>query len=176
MGGWYLQPDCNMPSGESIVRQILIGKLYFKEKFGVEATTAINVDSFGHSRGLVQILAQSGYDSYLIGRPNKARGQDLDGEQFIWTGLDGSEIMVKRVLRGYGTRVNAVMPALEEWLKKNTAFRVETFCWGVGDHGGGASRQDLTELSRFLAKPNDIEIRHSTPEALFADLLAGDVL
>ena len=44
MGGWYLQPDCNMPSGESFVRQILIGKRYFKEKFGVDVTTAINLD------------------------------------------------------------------------------------------------------------------------------------
>ncbi|MCX5759100.1 MAG: hypothetical protein NTU83_11445 [Candidatus Hydrogenedentes bacterium] len=44
MGGWYLQPDCNMPCGESFVRQILIGKAYFKEKFGVEPTTAINFD------------------------------------------------------------------------------------------------------------------------------------
>ena len=46
MGGWYLQPDCNMPSGESFVRQILIGKSYFREKFGVEPSTAINFDPF----------------------------------------------------------------------------------------------------------------------------------
>jgi alpha-mannosidase len=161
-----------MPSGESIVRQILTGKQYFKDKFGVEATTAMNVDSFGHSRGLVQILAQSGYDSYLIGRPGKTRGMEFDGEEFTWVGLDGSEIMVKRVRRGYGTRVDAAMPALEEWLKQTPPFTVETFCWGVGDHGGGASRQDLKALSRFLAKPHDGEIRHSTPEALFADLQA----
>ncbi len=60
MGGWYLQPDCNLPSGESFVRQILLGRRYFQEKFGVEPRTAINFDPFGHSRGLVQILAKSG--------------------------------------------------------------------------------------------------------------------
>ena len=65
MGGWHLQPDCNMPSGESFIRQILLGKTYFAQKFGKEPTTAINFDPFGHSRGLVQILAKSGYDSYL---------------------------------------------------------------------------------------------------------------
>ncbi len=70
MGGWFLQPDCNLPSGESIIRQILIGKSYFKEKFGVEPTSAINFDPFGHSRGLVQILKKSGYNSYLFGRPH----------------------------------------------------------------------------------------------------------
>ena len=55
MGGWYLQPDCNMPSGESFVRQILTGKQYFKEKFGVRITTAINFDPFGHTLSLIHI-------------------------------------------------------------------------------------------------------------------------
>ena len=50
MGGWYLQPDCNMPSGESMLRQILTGRRYFKKKFGQTPTTAINFDPFGHSR------------------------------------------------------------------------------------------------------------------------------
>ena len=70
MGGWVLQPDCNMPCGESFVRQILVGKKYFKEKFGAEPSTAINFDSFGHTRGLVQILKKSGYDSYVFCRPD----------------------------------------------------------------------------------------------------------
>ena len=79
MGGWYLQPDCNMPSGESFVRQILLGKAYFKKHFGVEPKTAINFDPFGHTRGLVQILAKSGYDSYLFGRPQRHQ-MKLGGE------------------------------------------------------------------------------------------------
>jgi alpha-mannosidase len=173
MGGWYLQPDCNMPSGESIVRQILLGKTYFKEKFGVEVTTAMNVDSFGHSRGLVQILARSGYDSYLIGRPKSSRGQAFDGEEFVWQGFDGSEVLVKRVRRGYGTRVDAAMPSLGEWLKTQPPFGCEGFFWGVGDHGGGASRKDLQELEQFITSRSDIEIRHSTPQALFNELAKG---
>ncbi|MBR1867862.1 MAG: hypothetical protein IJ800_04715 [Clostridia bacterium] len=56
-GGWYLQPDCNIPSGETFIRQISVGKKYFKEKFDVEPTVAYNFDSFGHSAGLPQILA-----------------------------------------------------------------------------------------------------------------------
>ena len=46
-GGWYLQPDCNMPSGETFIRLIGEGKRYFKEKFGIEPTVAYNFDSFG---------------------------------------------------------------------------------------------------------------------------------
>ena len=58
MGGWYLQPDCNMPSGESFVRQILLGKKYFKDRFGVDIRTGVNLDPFGHSRGCLQSQAQ----------------------------------------------------------------------------------------------------------------------
>ena len=95
MGGWYLQPDCNMPSGESFVRQILLGKRYFQENFGVSPTTAINFDPFGHCRGLVQIMAKSGYDSYLFGRPVQAK-LSLPAEDFVWVGYDGSEVVGSR--------------------------------------------------------------------------------
>ena len=59
MGGWYLQPDCIMLSGESFIRQIEYGRRYFKEKFDKTPTTAINFDPFGHTRGLVQILKKT---------------------------------------------------------------------------------------------------------------------
>jgi len=71
MGGWFNQPDCNMPSGEGFVRQALFGRRYFKENFNCVPTTAINFDSFGHSRGLVQVLQKSGYDSYIFCRPSR---------------------------------------------------------------------------------------------------------
>ena len=93
MGGWYLQPDCVMSSGESIFRQMEKGLNYFREKFGCRPRTAINVDSFGHDRGLVQLLLKSGYTSYLVGRPSlevcKAPGPD-----FLWEGYDGTCIPV----------------------------------------------------------------------------------
>mgnify|MGYP000912632999 FL=1 len=84
MGGWYLQPDCVMPSGESFVRQILLGKKYFKEKFGVFPTTAVNFDSFGHTKGLVQIMVKSGFDSYVFMRPDKKGYELAKGINFIW--------------------------------------------------------------------------------------------
>ena len=56
VGGWFIQPDCNIPCGESFARHALISQRYFKEKFGVTAKTGYNVDSFGHSGSLPQIL------------------------------------------------------------------------------------------------------------------------
>ena len=90
MGGWYLQPDCLMPSGEGMLRQIREGELYFKEKFGVMPTTAVNFDPFGHSRGLVQILKKCGQDSYMFMRPYGKHMPypqlDLPSECSVWAG------------------------------------------------------------------------------------------
>ena len=96
MGGWYLQPDCNMISGESFIRQIAAGRHYFSEKFGVKPWVAVNVDSFGHSRGMVQILAKCGFRGYIVGRPGEDEFHPgvLD---FWWNGLDGSRIRVVRI-------------------------------------------------------------------------------
>ncbi|MBQ7910350.1 MAG: hypothetical protein IJ363_06135 [Clostridia bacterium] len=95
MGGWHVQPDCNMPSGEGFARQVTEGRRYFAEKFGKEPTTAINFDPFGHTRGLVQILAKSGFDSYLFCRPDPGNCA-LPSETFTWVGYDGSTVMGQR--------------------------------------------------------------------------------
>lgn len=64
VGGWWIQPDCNIPSGESFARQGLYGQRYFKEKLNTLATTGYNVDSFGHNGNLPQILKKSGLDNF----------------------------------------------------------------------------------------------------------------
>ena len=58
VGGWWVEPDCNIPCGESFVRQALYGQRYLREKFGIIATTGANIDSFGHNATIPQILAK----------------------------------------------------------------------------------------------------------------------
>ncbi|MBO5927707.1 MAG: alpha-mannosidase, partial [Clostridia bacterium] len=93
-GGWYLQPDCLMPSGESFIRQISVGKAYFKEKFGIEPNVTWNMDSFGHSIGLPQILAKNGYVGYISCRPRKDVQFSYPGRFFKWTSPDGSSVIM----------------------------------------------------------------------------------
>ena len=95
MGGWYVQPDCNIPSGEGFVRQIEAGQSYFNEKFGVRPSVAVNFDSFGHTQGLVQILKKCGYDGYIFCRPMKEL-MDLPAMHFNWVGFDGSKVKAVR--------------------------------------------------------------------------------
>jgi len=169
MGGWYLQPDCNMPSGESLVRQILLGKNYFKQHFGVEPKTAINFDPFGHTRGLVQILAKAGYDSYLFGRPDQ-NDCPLPADEFIWVGYDGSEVMGTRFSGWYNSPLGKAREKIEKWIQDNPDKRLGVVLWGVGNHGGGPSKIDLRNVDRLIAKTKDCNIRHSSPEAYFKEL------
>ncbi|NIA15886.1 MAG: alpha-mannosidase [Nitrospiraceae bacterium] len=169
MGGWYLQPDCNMPSGESFVRQILLGRQYFMEKFGVEPTTAINFDPFGHTRGLVQILAKTGYDSYVHCRPNQ-EDCPLPDSDYVWVGYDGSEVAGHRTLTWYGSNKRGVIKgALEYYIAKHAEREVGLVTWGVGNHGGGPSRADLRDIAHIMERNGDFPIIHSTPEAYFSE-------
>ncbi|MBO7503427.1 MAG: alpha-mannosidase [Clostridia bacterium] len=161
IGGWYIQPDCNMPAGETFVRHAVYGRKYFFEKFGVVPTVANSFDAFGHSRGLVQILAKTGYKYYIHCRPG---GDFLDmPNTYKWIGYDGSSVIGRREPHGYGSGLGAAA-AKASWLLgmvpdggKGVAL------WGVGDHGGGASAQDLDALDEFIkeAAKNGDTVKHS---------------
>ena len=168
MGGWYIQPDCNMPSGESLVRNIQHGRRFFKKEFGKVPTTAINFDSFGHTKGLVQILNQAGYDSYLVYRAGRAHS--IPESDFTWKGLGDAEILVHRSDKGYNSVLGKVAPELETYLEKYAKEPVTLFLWGVGDHGGGPSRKDLNDLRALFAAHPEYEFIHSNPETYFAKL------
>ncbi|MDX9982419.1 MAG: glycoside hydrolase family 38 C-terminal domain-containing protein [Lentisphaeria bacterium] len=169
MGGWFLQPDCNMPSGESFVRQILAGRRYFGAKFGARPTTAINFDPFGHSRGLVQIMAKSGYDSYVFCRPG-APEPPYPGHEFVWVGYDGSEVMASRPLSWYNSPLGKAADKVRAHLAAHADKPSTILLWGVGNHGGGPSRADLRQLRDLFAETTAAELRHSTPEAYFAQV------
>jgi alpha-mannosidase len=171
MGGWYLQPDCNLPAGESVVRQIERGLGYFQEKFGVRPCTAINFDSFGHSRGIVQILRRFGYDSYLICRPDNSF-LPLDSNEFVWQGFDGSEVLVKRIPELYNSPMGGALGYITNRLASNPAD-LECVLWGVGNHGGGPSRKDLRDLRQTDGSIGSWAWVHAVPEHFFRCLQSG---
>lgn len=169
MGGWYLQPDCNMPSGESILRQIAVGRQYFKEKFEVIPTTAVNFDSFGHSRGLVQLLAKSGFDSYMFFRPPAAIA-DLPAVDFCWVGYDGSRIKAHAANIGYNSQLGLAADKIKICVNDvYKDFDRLIIPWGIGNHGGGPSRIDLENIAalKHLLAEKGYQLMHSTPEAYF---------
>lgn len=171
IGGWYLQPDCNLPSGESFVRQIIAGRSFFDEKFGKRPSTAINFDSFGHTRGLVQILAKSGFDSYIFCRPDQ-NDCPLPDEDFEWVGYDGSRVMGHRAFGAYLSGKGKAREKVEKWMEQFNEEYVGLVLWGIGNHGGGPSRIDLTHLQALKTQTSEYNVIHSTPETYFAELKA----
>lgn len=174
IGGWYLQPDCNKLSGESFVRQITRGQKYFKEKFGVCPTTAINFDAFGHTVGLIQILDKCGYDSYLFSRPNYYSGTtDMPARIFKWNGYADSSVTAANQYP-YNSTFGKIEWIIKNYMNQNKESDQENhfLLWGVGNHGGGPSKQDLETISRMMGEKADFKIIHSTPEDYFKKLHA----
>ncbi len=169
MGGWYLQPDCNMPSGESFVRQILSGKKYFIEKFNVEPTTAINFDAFGHTRGLVEILKKANYDSYIFCRPEPDM-LELPAEDFLWKGFCGSTIMMQRAYNSYESHRGEADEKIKGWMDHNGERQTGLVLWGIGNHGGGPSEIDLKKIEKMAEREREWNLIQSTPEGYFNEL------
>ncbi len=147
-GGWFLQPDCNLPCGESIARQILLGRQFFREEFGIEPKVAYNLDTFGHNGNLPQFLRQAGYEAYVHFRPTP--GEKAIGD-FIyrWRGVDGAEIPALRPPCGW--YCTHPQDPIEAKIERMRALAVErnrplTAFWGAGNHGGGATRADLEKI------------------------------
>lgn len=164
MGGWYLQPDCVMTSGESFIRQIETGLKYFGEKFGVRPLTAINFDPFGHTRGLVQILKKCGYNSYVFMRPS---GYPCEHD-FIWKGFDGSEILAHKMNMGYNSGKGKIGEKLNRAFEREYGDNgINMMFWGIGNHGGGPSREDLITIADFMKANPEKGITHSWCEKYF---------
>lgn len=165
IGGWFLQPDCNIPTGESLLRQALRGRIYFYDKFEKVPVTAINFDSFGHAQGLVQMLKQCGYEYYVNIRPGK-NYYDFASEDFIWRGYEGSEIIAHRSDKGYNSVLGKVIDELPGWMEERKDNETSLYLWGVGNHGGGPSRKDLNDIAAL--KANGADLFHAKPDEYFA--------
>jgi alpha-mannosidase len=170
-GGWYLQPDVNLPGTESLFRQILYGRRFFSEHFGKEPQVAYNFDSFGHSAGLPQILLQTGFEMYIHMRPRSSE-MALPADLYRWRGADGSTILTYRLNIGlyhteYGNLADRIGEGVEKTLKSG---HDEALFWGIGDHGGGATREDLSVIREFIKSERRIVLRHSTTEEFFRAL------
>lgn len=152
VNGWYVQPDCNLPSGEGFARQSLYSQQYYKEKFGVTATVGYDVDSFGHNEMLPQILKKSGMDSYIFMRPGEHE-KHLPVNLFRWRSPDGSEVVAYRITDGYGFSFRDV-EELKERVQKVAAECDENaedamLFYGVGNHGGGPTIRNIEKIHEY---------------------------
>lgn len=137
--GWWVQPDCFSASGESYVRQGLFGQRYLEKNFGKRADTVFNIDSFGHSPVLPQILKKSGVDYYVMCRPEE-RHVKLEQPLFNWKSADGSEVLTYRDDAPYQYDTKATMEKAQ-----NLPYD-SMLVYGVTDHGGAPTKKSLDEI------------------------------
>ncbi len=169
-GGWWIQPDCNLPSGESFVRQGLYGQRYFRSAFGVLATVGYNVDSFGHAASLPQILRKSGMSAYIFMRPHPHE-QHLPGRLFQWESDDGSRVLAYRIPYEYATWGRGLEQHVDRCAAELRGNQSRLMCfYGVGNHGGGPTRENLESIRRMNAEPEYPTLLFSTPSRYFRDI------
>jgi alpha-mannosidase len=167
-GGWFIQPDVNLPGTESIVRTVAEGRRYFFGRFGARPRVAYNFDSFGHSGGLPQILKLAGYEMYIHMRP-QAHELRLPADLYRWRGVDGTTIPAYRIAVGlYHTEHDNIEDRLRAGVELALKLgRDVPVFWGLGNHGGGATRRDLELIDAFLAGEKRVKIIHSTPDLFY---------
>ena len=160
VGGMWVEPDLNMPDGESLVRQLLVGKRYFKQHLGADVRIGWNPDSFGYNWQLPQIYKKSGVDYFVTQKMSWNETNKLPLKLFWWQSPDGSRVLTYfpasynedidplRISSDL-ERAHALAPGLNEILH----------LYGEGDHGGGPTRAML-----------DRGLRWSEPSAVFPKL------
>ncbi len=163
VGGWPVEPDCNIPSTESFVRHALYGKMYCQETLGVDVKIGFNPDSFGHSAGLPTILKQSGYNYYVFMRPQEHE-MNLP-LLFWWEGPDGSRVLTLRILHSYDNPATQI-PKLAQ-ASFAPGFSHAAFFLGVGDHGGAVTKAQIQEVLQLRNNTSLPELRWSTAGEFF---------
>ncbi|MBN2410067.1 alpha-mannosidase [candidate division KSB1 bacterium] len=148
VGGMWVEPDLNLTGGESLVRQILYGKQYFREKFGVDCITGYTPDTFGYTWTLPQILKKSGYKYFVTSKIRWNDTTEFPHSIFRWYSPDGSEILTCLPM---GLNMSNYPAELADHLLKykKEGYNNLPVLFGVGDHGGGPTRQHFEQINKM---------------------------
>lgn len=171
IGGMWVESDQNLPDGESFTRQLLHGKRYFKEKFGVEVRTGWTPDSFGYNWQLPQIYKKSGIDFFVTQKIGWNDTTKFPHKLFWWEAPDGSRVLTY-FPHDYVNPIDPVRMArdLADQLPKSKSLEL-MHLYGVGDHGGGPTREMLDTARRWQS-PAALypRLRFSTAQSFFDDV------
>lgn len=171
-GGWWVEPDCNLPCGEAFIRQGLYGQEFFMKAFGQRARIGGNVDSFGHNPMLPQLLKGCGMAFYYFMRPRLSSPENLSlaaGKPLVlWRSPDGSEITALSLPGEYTcwflepTRKN-----IELTLAQLEGYPSLPCFFGVGNHGGGPTIANIRAVRQLREEFPDVALPFSTLQRFF---------
>ena len=175
VGGWWIEPDVNVPNGESLVRQGLYSQRLFQQLFGRMAQIGYNPDSFGHPGTLPQILKLQGMHGYVFMRP-QAREKNLPADLFWWEGADGTRVLTYRIPYSYGLSEN-LHARLGDFISKlHEPTKTLMVFYGAGDHGGGPAKETIQSILDMQKQGGAPTILFSTPDKYFEEVSKLDNL
>ncbi len=176
VGGMWVEPDCNLPSGDSWMRQLLYAKRYFRDRFGVDVKLGWNPDSFGYNGNMPMLYRAAGIDAFITQKIGWNDTNVFPHRVFWWESADGSRILsvfpfdyVNNVGQPFG---------LVDWLRQfeaNTGFRDLIVLFGVGNHGGGPSLEMMRRIDRLANVPIYPKVEFGTAQAYVDRLRAQDL-
>jgi alpha-mannosidase len=156
-GSMWVESDCNIPSGESLVRQIFYGKRFYLEELGIETVDVWLPDVFGYSAALPQIMQQSGVRYFLTQKLSWNQYNSLPHHSFLWEGIDGSRVFTHfppaDTYNG-AVSVRELRFGVENFKDHDRATR-SLYLFGWGDGGGGPT-SEMLESARRLADTDGV--------------------
>jgi alpha-mannosidase len=170
-GGLWVEPDINLPGGESLVRQALYGQRLFERLFGARHTVAWLPDTFGFSPALPQILKGAGLTSLFTIKMGWSETNRFPHTRFWWEGIDGSRVLVQQFNTPEDTYNGLVTPAslLRAWRthadRRHASEVLQPI--GYGDGGGGPTAEMIEAQAVLGGFPLLPETRFVTPQAYF---------
>ncbi|MEG0124841.1 MAG: alpha-mannosidase [Clostridia bacterium] len=186
-GGMWVEADCNLTSGESLVRQFIHGKRFFKDEFGVDNRILWLPDVFGYSGALPQIMQKCGIDYFMTTKLAWNQFNRIPNDTFLWRGIDGTEILThlvttadvgQDVQKSFFTTYNgklhpdSLMGGWQRYQNKDINNDI-LISYGYGDGGGGPTREMLENSARLEKGVEGLpKVRQAFARTYFDELAA----
>ncbi|HBC87363.1 MAG TPA: alpha-mannosidase 2c1 [Lentisphaeria bacterium] len=168
-GGMWVEADCNIISGESMVRQILHGKNLFMDEFGIDVRNCWIPDVFGYSAAMPQILKKSGVDFFLTQKLSWCQFNEFPHHTFIWRGVDGSEVLTHfppEDTYNAGLHAGGLAHGRDKF-KENAYLDEFMTLFGIGDGGGGPKEEYIERGLRNADLEGVPRVKFGTAEEFF---------
>jgi alpha-mannosidase len=175
MGGTWVEPDCNAIGSESLARQFLLGRAYFRKHFGDVDTPVLWLpDTFGYSWALPQLIKQAGMKYFITHKMSWNQYNQMPNQILWWQGLDGTRILTHFLTTPWGseylpyaTTYNGLVSAAQIFGTWNNFRQKETHdelitAYGYGDGGGGPTREMLESIDHLANHPGAPRVRYGT--------------
>lgn len=182
-GGMWLEADCNLTSGESLVRQLLVGTRFLRNEFGVECRYLWLPDVFGYSWALPQILQKSGIGTFMTTKISWNQYNRMPHDTFRWRGIDGTEVMTHFITTPepwsqpgswfytYNGQITAkTVKGIWDGYRDKEINQELLLSYGYGDGGGGVNREMLEMRRRFDRMPGMPHVKTGTADTFFQGL------